>query len=435
MKNGRAALSEAAAGSSPGAAAASKQLALEKLTAAVRTMEELYVFDKNEWKRKSESGAGSLAGSHVLSLIASEERAAFPPARRVQAAAAGKPPGVPAGTRGTVPHIFTVTPVLPQRKPARARSPPPPPPESRSLRAPRRHSLEEPSRAAQTPAERQSGAQNPQQPLPSEYGNYLTIPIKAAPAPPPTAAYSLPPGHVHSPSPKQQREPSPATIYHQPPPRCITFTPPGVQPPELISPVKVQPPVLMESPPVPCYPAPHTQRKMLLDPSTGQYYLVDTPMQPALKRLYDPETRHYVDVPMPQQPMAPMPVPMSPIAINPGTYGATYMVYPGFLPSPAMLPNLPTPLSRPENECSETGKLYSTVCQPSDVHYMESPYYSPTGKALNPTHTLTSQPITGASKAFSEGKPVISFTSQPGPRIIAPPSFDGTTMSFVVEHR
>ncbi|XP_038648918.1 uncharacterized protein C4orf54 homolog [Scyliorhinus canicula] len=430
MKISRAPLSEAAAGSSPGVAAASKQLALEKLTAAVRTMEELYVFDKNEWKRKSESGAGSLAGSHVLSLIASEERAAFPPVPRVQAAAAGKPPGPPTGTQGTGPHLFTVAPVPQQVKPARARSPPPP--ESRSLRAPHRQDLEEPSRAAQTPVERQSGSQNPQQALPSEYGNYLTIPIKA---PPPTAAYSLPPGRQHSPSPKQQREPSPATIYHQPPPRCITFTPPGMQPPELISPVKVQPPVLMDSPPVPCYPAPHTQRKMLLDPSTGQYYLVDTPIQPACKRLYDPETRQYVDVPMPQQPMAPMPVPMSPIAINPGTYGTTYMIYPGFLPSPAMLPNLPTPLSRPENECNETGKPYSTVCQPSDVHYMESPYYSPTGKTLNPMHTLTSQPITRASKAFSEGKPVISFTSQPGPRIIAPPSFDGTTMSFVVEHR
>ncbi|XP_078062397.1 uncharacterized protein C4orf54 homolog [Mustelus asterias] len=437
-----------AAGSPPAAAGAekvaSKQLALEKLTAAVKTMEELYVFDKNEWKRKSGSGADSLAGSHVLSLIASEEGegAARPsarhPARRGEAAA--KPPGAPPSLQpgNKVPQLFTVAPVLPQLrdlKPARARSPPaPPPPEFRSLRAPRRASLEEPrSVAAGTPPDNRSASQNPP---PAEFENYLTIPIKAAAAPPPPAAYSRPPGPLHPHSPKQQREPSPATIYHQPPAQRVSFTPPGVQPPEPISPLKVHPPpVLMESSPVPCFPAPQTQRKMLLDPSTGQYYLVDTPLPPTRKRLYDPETRQYVDVPMPQQPMATMPVPMSPIAINPGTYSTTYMVYPGFLPTPAMLPTLPTPLSQPDNECNETAKPNSTASQPSEIHYMESPYYFPTGKASNPTHILTSQQVTRASKGFSEGKPVISFTSQPGPRIIAPPSFDGTTMSFVVEHR
>ncbi|KFO37135.1 hypothetical protein H920_01459 [Fukomys damarensis] len=42
------------------------------------------------------------------------------------------------------------------------------------------------------------------------------------------------------------------------------------------------------------------------------------------------------------------------------------------------------------------------------------------------------------AKGFAQlhPKPVISITSQPlGPRLVAPPSFDGTTMSFVVEHR
>ncbi|XP_078424998.1 uncharacterized protein C4orf54-like [Cetorhinus maximus] len=454
---------------SPGGKVTRQQLALEKLTAAVKTMEELYVFDKNEWKRKSESGAGSLAGSHLLSLIASEEASGPPPERegparppgqdparvRSPPAAPTKPPGAPPSLQPahkcTVPQLFTVAPVLPhlsqsarESKPARVRSPPapllPPPPEFRSLRAPRRQCLEESEKqsqaatAVQTPADSKSCAQyqQQQQPPPSEFENYLTIPIKQPPAQPPAAAatYSL-----RSPSPRHQREPSPATIYHQPPPQRIAFTPPRVQPPEQISPVKVQPPVLVESPPVPCFPAPHTQRKMLLDPATGQYYLVDTPVPPAHRRLYDPETRQYVDVPMPQQPLAPMSVPMSPIAINPGTYGTTYMIYPGFLPTPAMLPTLQTQLSRPENECNESGKANSTVGQHSEVQYMESPYYFPTGKSLNRTHTLTSQHTTRASKGFSDSKPVISITSQPGPRIIAPPSFDGTTMSFVVEHR
>ncbi|XP_041050558.1 uncharacterized protein C4orf54 homolog [Carcharodon carcharias] len=456
---------------SAGGKVASKQLALEKLTAAVKTMEELYVFDKNEWKRKSESGPGSLAGSHVLSLIASEEASgperereregpARPPgqdpARKAEPAAPTKPPGAPPslqpGSKCTVPQLFTVAPVLlppppplsqsaRESKPARVRSPPapappPPPPEFRSLRAPRRQSLEESEKqskaaaAMPTPADSKSCSQYQQQSLPSEYENYLTIPIKQPPAPLPATTYSL-----QSPSPKHQRVPSPATIYHQPAPQRIAFSPPRAQPPERISPIKVQQPVLVESPPVPCFPAPHTQRKMLLDPTTGQYYLVDTPMPPAHKRLYDPETRQYVDVPMPQQPLAPMSVPMSPIAINPGTYGTTYMIYPGFLPTPTMLPTLQTQLSRPENECNESRKANSTVSQHSEAHYMESPYYFPTGKSLNRTQTLTSQHITGASKGFSDSKPVISITSQPGPRIIAPPSFDGTTMSFVVEHR
>ncbi|XP_025030306.1 uncharacterized protein C4orf54 homolog, partial [Python bivittatus] len=46
--------------------------ALQKLTAAVRSMEELYSFSKNEWKRKSDPLP--ITDSHVLSLIASEER-------------------------------------------------------------------------------------------------------------------------------------------------------------------------------------------------------------------------------------------------------------------------------------------------------------------------------------------------------------------------
>ncbi|KQK84560.1 hypothetical protein AAES_48714 [Amazona aestiva] len=131
-----------------------------------------------------------------------------------------------------------------------------------------------------------------------------------------------------------------------------------------------------------------TQRKMLLDVSTGQYYLVDTPVQQPLKRrLFDPETGQYVEVPVPQQPaVAPVPLPLSPLALNPGAYGATYMLYPGLLPAAAVLP---------------------------------------AGKGPPP-------PRRGAGEA----KPVISITAPAtGPRIVAPPSFDGTTMRFVVEHR
>uniref|UniRef100_A0A3Q4HLN2 Uncharacterized LOC102786955 n=1 Tax=Neolamprologus brichardi TaxID=32507 RepID=A0A3Q4HLN2_NEOBR len=154
-------------------------------------------------------------------------------------------------------------------------------------------------------------------------------------------------------------------------------------------------------------PAQQTQRKMLVDPTTGHYYLVDTPIKATSKRLFDPETGQYVDVPMPHSPAAPVtPVPLSvsPLALNPGGYAPTYMIYPGFISSPTLANISP----QPESKTAGT----------------ESTYYSATGE--------TSQAGSGGS---SERKPVISITTQQGPRIIAPPSFDGTTMSFVVEHR
>lgn len=49
------------------------QAALEKLKAAVKTMEQLYVFDRNEWKRKTQAPR-PVTDSHVLSLITSEEQ-------------------------------------------------------------------------------------------------------------------------------------------------------------------------------------------------------------------------------------------------------------------------------------------------------------------------------------------------------------------------
>uniref|UniRef100_A0A8C7SP20 DUF4585 domain-containing protein n=1 Tax=Oncorhynchus mykiss TaxID=8022 RepID=A0A8C7SP20_ONCMY len=144
-----------------------------------------------------------------------------------------------------------------------------------------------------------------------------------------------------------------------------------------------------------------TQRKMLFDPTTGQYYLVDTPIEPVTQCLFHPEMGQYVDMPMPMPPPQPVtPMSVSPLALNPGgMYAPTYMIYPGFL-SPTL--------------AAQT-----------------SPYYSATGESVP-----ASVPVPPGSAVTSEGKPaVISITSQQRPRIIAPPSFDGTTMSFVVEHR
>ncbi|CAF93351.1 unnamed protein product, partial [Tetraodon nigroviridis] len=96
------------------------------------------------------------------------------------------------------------------------------------------------------------------------------------------------------------------------------------------------------------------QRKLLLDPTTGSCYLVDSPPQPPTKRLFDPETGQYVDVAMPPPPPAtPLPMSVSPLALSPGAYGHAYLIYPGFAPPPssrrrlARAPGSPRTSTRP----------------------------------------------------------------------------------------
>uniref|UniRef100_A0A7N6BA03 DUF4585 domain-containing protein n=1 Tax=Anabas testudineus TaxID=64144 RepID=A0A7N6BA03_ANATE len=244
--------------------------------------------------------------------------------------------------------------------------------------------------------------------------NYLTIPVKTHAS---SNKQSTPPGHVGSNTEDLSQtlkrssivmetcspEIPSATIYHSLPlgistnqPQVYCFSP-AITPAPTLDPFQA------------------TQRKMLLDPTTGNYYLVDTPVQPTTKRLFDPETGQYVDVPMPQPPMTPVHMPISPLALSPGAYGHTYMIYPGFMPTPSVIPARTLVQSQmsvqPEVESGEKASAQHT-----EGMYMESPFYMATGKS----HVK---------------QPVISITSQQGPRIIAPPSFDGTTMSFVVEHR
>nr|XP_032618917.1 uncharacterized protein C4orf54 homolog [Chelonoidis abingdonii] len=425
--------------------------ALEKLTAAVRSMEELYSFSKHEWKRKSDPRP--ITDSHVLSLIASEERGAAGPA---EARSAAPPPPAPErqlrprsgpksdkvsaraaafeslgrerprplpGPRGEVAaahraldsqpprsSVFTISSAqkaaaaAPAKLPAAAS-------QLRSLKGqagPDPRSLKLPPAAAEGkgPGEAEKGAAGP------DCGNYLAMPLKE-----PSAAGEA----STAPAPRRPELP-PAAIYHQPLPMAALH---GAQPP----------PLLCFSPPSAAEPFPPTQRKVLLDLSTGQYYLVDAPVQqPLKKRLFDPETGQYVEVPMPQQPaVAPMPLPISPLALNPAPYGATYMIYPGFLPTTMLPANVLQPqLSLPASDVSAPAETSSPGAAlrggGGEATFVESPYYIATGKSQSSAAT--------AQLRAAEGKPVISITSQQvGPRIIAPPSFDGTTMRFVVEHR
>lgn len=472
------------------------QMALEKLQAAVKTMEQLYVFDKNEWKRKTEPQP--LTDSHVLSLIASEEQG-----RPEDRAGARGPNMDKTIRRDSYPNIDKTPPALAtspetdsilRREDADLKVPQtssshderlgsksaPAPTKTKSNKASTAANTHHPNTNTQKPLNNKTYApKSPKLPVTlkiSQTGrsrkeaaerrdlerfehlfsntsasneNYLAIPAKShisngkpvlpaektsvntsasqtrrtsPPRPEGSESRSL---EDHNPEIKRsslvmethpQEVPS-ATIYHsllgmsgsQPQVYCFS---PAVTPAPTLDPFQA------------------TQRKMLLDPTTGNYYLVDTPVQPTTKRLFDPETGHYIEVPMPPPPMTPVPVPISPLALSPGAYGHAYMIYPSFVPTPSVIPArtlVQSQMSAPSEV--ETGD--KTSSQQNEGMYMDSPFYMSTGKAPQPL-AACSRPQHGFS---SFKQPLISFTSQQGPRIIAPPSFDGTTMSFVVEHR
>ncbi|XP_041905967.1 uncharacterized protein C4orf54 homolog [Corvus kubaryi] len=455
--------------------AAPVQNALEKLTAAVRSMEELYSFNKREWKRKSDPLP--ITDSHVLSLIASQERG-------VGSRPAAAPPPPPPADKAEEPSGKGPSSERLPRRPSnsaadkvsakaaafeslarqRQRGPPAPralltlrgaggaaapapakPPSEGGLRGPA------PPRSPRLPAGGGGDAERG-----PDCGNYLSLPLKAAtePGSPPSpgaaagggvrpspasaaALCSLQPFGTAKPSDSPRPPPGPPPAEEPP----AAAPPPAEGPPAALYrpplpfaalPGAAPPPLLCFSPSVPAAataaePFPQTQRKVLLDVSTGQYYLVDTPVQQPLKRrLFDPETGQYVEVPVPQQPaVAPVPLPLSPLALNAGAYGATYMLYPGLLPAATVLPSgaLQQPLSHPGSDGSAPAEPGSPAAP--ETAFAESPYYVATSKGPPP-------PRHGAAEA----KPVISITAPAtGPRIVAPPSFDGTTMRFVVEHR
>ncbi|PWA14790.1 uncharacterized protein C4orf54 homolog [Gambusia affinis] len=488
------------------------QVALEKLQAAVKTMEQLYVFDKNEWRRKREPER--LTDSHVLSLIDSEEQQESeerggrgfnsdkavrrdsypnidktPPTLSVSSSTDNSLRWLDkdllkvlqssnshderlvtktAQTVGTIesknmfsfsckPKACTAADV-PQSNTAphapfsgKSFAPKSPklPVSFKTCRTGVRGKEDAEPRGVDRFEQQFSGAS-------VDNENYLTIPVKFQPKNSKMAAsvdktsiktlhhQSLPtPPAVHEDYASRIQEdhsqrtkrssivmethspeiPS-AAIYHSLPmavsanqPQMYCFSP-AITPAPSLDPFQ------------------GTQRKMLLDPTTGNYYLVDTLVSPATKRLFDPETGQYVDVPMPQPPMTPVPMPISPLALSTGAYGHTYMIYPGFMPTPSVIPAR-TLVQSQMSVPSEVEGMEKSSSQQTEGMYMESPFYMATGKPPQTVsgtlhHGAPNRPQHGCS---SMNQPVISITSQQGPRIIAPPSFDGTTMSFVVEHR
>ncbi|CAL8332753.1 unnamed protein product [Lota lota] len=492
------------------------QAALEKLQAAVKTMEQLYVFDRNEWKRKGHAPQ-PVCNSHVLSLIASEEHGAEGTAAAAMGGLRSGDPDTIAGGRAvaqtfTTPSMFKAgrdkenkgsVHIPASRDPVRAQpqqsktyckksvlhidnSKKPPvsihpqsqhlPPSALSKAsctlknaktpgAPQFLKIAVPKDGRQVEQVKAADSGPTATPSNVDPGNYLTIPRQGYTSeikllPPPTAKGDFTaakpktgtaPGPECSPTyplvlqnqPTHMECPS-ATIFHHHHHHHSPAPPP--QGPPQPQPLRLSPSAIPPSPsPGAEPPALQTQRKMLLDLTTGFYYLVDTPLQPATKRLFDPETGRYVDVPMSHSPVTP--VPLSPLMLSPGAYTPTYMMYPGLIPpSPthADTPHLPEagntsgPSIAPPS--SSPPRVKHSQQHEAGAAGSESPYYSATGEAtlqLPGAAPAMAGYVTsrGSGAAGAERKPVISITTQQGPRIIAPPSFDGTTMSFVVEHR
>lgn len=440
-----------------------KQDALEKLKAAVKTMEQLYVFDRNEWKRKTQA-PHPVTGSHVLSVIASEEpeNADRTPQPLINATETGKRASniihVPYNndTFKTVPQenkTFTNKSVLHfgNRTSVGVSSESVPDPQSSPLQtSPAIKNSKTPAAPLSVKIEPAKHGQveqgqskiSPSNPTVtqgcSDSENYLTIPglgranetkllnRESGSLGLGSADADDLKGSEKKKSPLFLEHPA-ASIYH----RSTAVTSPQKQHQVLCfssSALNVSPtPSAGDA-------APQTQRKMLLDPTTGHYYLVDTPLQATTKKLFDPDTGQYVEVPMPHSPVAPVtPVhlSLSPIALSPPAYTPTYMIYPGFIPSPT----LAAQAVMSQSPCHSEDAAGEHVKNSKDV---ETAYYSATREAQQgPVHLPVSlgHVITRGGAARSDRTPLISITTQQGPRIVAPPSFDGKTMSFVVEHR
>ncbi|EFB21088.1 hypothetical protein PANDA_017932, partial [Ailuropoda melanoleuca] len=458
--------------------------ALEKLTAAVRSMEELYSFNRNEWKRKSDP-LPMMMDSHVLSLIASEEREGAASAEgdpdklakrlsELEERGTGNKGGVVLRggpverlqRRNSNPsaesvnrNVFTVSASSTQKTGGVAgKFPQGPSPESPSaakgIKSQGLRSLRI-SPATRAPPDEVTNRKNGSnlEKNNSDCENYLQVPsspkgsqVSGTSWPAWRTKPENPRGTVAAPTGPQSPKHLPTAVYHQQPlpftlqgaqAQVLCFSPPSMPAPAPAGPASVRADPFQQPQPQ------QTQRKMLLDVTTGQYYLVDTPVQPMTRRLFDPETGQYVDVPMTsqQQAVAPMSLPVPPLALSPGAYGPAYMIYPGFLPT--VLPTSalqPTPIAHTPAGSELSSMATEPPSKAAAATFTEAPYFMASGQSSASSSSsapaATSQLVGAKGFAQLQGKPVISITSQPlGPRIIAPPSFDGTTMSFVVEHR
>ncbi|KAI4877618.1 hypothetical protein NFI96_004957 [Prochilodus magdalenae] len=94
-----------------------------------------------------------------------------------------------------------------------------------------------------------------------------------------------------------------------------------------ISHYHVEPNYAPPTPSLVAHPFPVTQRKLLQDPNSGQYFMVDMPVPVKTKMFFDPETGKYVQLNVRQRTQSTLPQPQSVEVLN-----HSFVVYPGFLP-------------------------------------------------------------------------------------------------------
>ncbi|XP_018580403.2 cardiac-enriched FHL2-interacting protein [Scleropages formosus] len=123
-------------------------------------------------------------------------------------------------------------------------------------------------------------------------------------------------------------------------------------------------------------PFPLTQRKLLQDPNSGQYFVVDMPVQVKTKMFFDPETGKYVQLSVRQSPEGTLSPASSVELLNP-----PYMLYPGFLPM--HVPSLP-PL-RSSSQMSAPAALVDDPKRPDiSEPWRQKSYHQRTSSEVQP---------------------------------------------------
>lgn len=109
---------------------------------------------------------------------------------------------------------------------------------------------------------------------------------------------------------------------------------------------------------------PMTQRKLLQDPDSGQYFVVDMPVQIKTKTFFDPETGSYVQLPV-RSPEASVPQAQSMEIVN----APPLVLYHGFVPMPITAQkstfNVGSVISPDNSEVFESSEERKVVRQPS----------------------------------------------------------------------
>eukprot|EP00062_Callorhinchus_milii_P020320 gi/632975829/ref/XP_007904445.1/ PREDICTED: proline-rich basic protein 1 [Callorhinchus milii] len=272
-------------------------------------------------------------------------------------------------------------------------------------------------------------------PFSSNAVNYLTIPVQLPPPPSPAPFVpSIPnsPQFQHAwetPLPhKMGSQTFPLHFFpkHQPlvafsqhccfaspqpsdpvwPPQSVPFLPPprSLDVMEKCPELPLSPVVEHHHPPFPFSPV---QNKMLVDPETGKYYLVQASVQSPRKMLLDPETGQYIEVIIPQQSY--YQAPFSPYVLSPEVLRPPYM--PGLqYPAMSMASPVVSPEQKPPREAgicvgeypNQSHKYDGQKNQLSESDCMESLYYLPTGVTANTSPTQASLQLVSMHSTHSK---------------------------------